>query len=172
MVEQHGKAGKLLGAAAVGAVVELAGVSRGLEVLAEAVRLVELAVTEETLVEIAVPRVVVVPADRGGDGRVVVVPAQLLLRDEAVGVVRADHLVERLAIDVGSAWARACFEMVGDTTGCREAALAKWTADVGAAVDARLEMLLIMSSGVLPLEQTRTWSRLLPFMKLRSQSMQ
>lgn len=87
---------------------------------------------------------IAVPGAFGGLVGIGPVPFYQMLRDEAAGILRAHELVERIAVDIGSAWAGAALEVVGDTGGCSVPGLAEGAGDaVGGPMSPRFEMLAL-----------------------------
>ena len=138
VVEQCGERALLFSTPRVRTPVALGRVCGRVHVLEQTLYLPKGAVAEVTLVVHAIERVARVP---GFVARVLVVPPDLLVREDALRVTLAHPVVDAVAVDVGAASTGAALEVVGETTGRDEFAVAARADHLCAAVGARVQVL-------------------------------
>lgn len=138
VVEESRKGDKLLIAASRWAVIDLRHMCGRVKVLIQSVFAEELAIAEIAFPLVSVECIV----RRPRLGRVIVMPFQEILSNEACLIALANKVVYALSIRV-LVWARIRLEVVGEATRRGEASLAKGAFDVASAMDAGVAMLRI-----------------------------
>jgi hypothetical protein len=135
MIEHAGQTDKLLGApTAIRANINLLLVCGGVQVRVERITRIE-----HPVAHVALPVLAVVCPVRGVVCcRSVVVPADLLLGDEAVGVAFADHLEDGLPVEAWSVGTGSTLEVVRESAGGRVADFAEGALDRFASVYVRV----------------------------------
>jgi len=142
MTEQASKGAELLATAAIRAVIHRLLMHRRVEMLIEARLAAEAALADVAPPVRAIPRLV-----GGGVGRCrLLVPADLLLGDDAAGVALADDLEDGVAVEVRSALAGAGLEVVAQAAGAGVVDLAEGAGDGGAAVETGVAVLMRWSA--------------------------
>jgi len=138
VVEESRKGDKLLIAGSRWAVIDLRHMCRRLKVLIQSRFAEELAIAEIAFPPVSVKCIVRSPSL----SRVIVMPFQEILSNEACLIAIANEVVYALSIRV-LVWARIRLEVVGEATRRCEASRAKGAFDVVSAMDAGVAMLRI-----------------------------
>ena len=136
VVEESRKGDKVLIAGSRWAVIDLRHMCGRVEVLIKSLFAAELAIAEIAFPLVSVKRIVRGPSL----SRVVVMPFQEILSNEASLIATANKVVYALSIRV-LVWARIRLEVVGEAARRCEASLAKGAFDVASAMDAGVAML-------------------------------
>ncbi|KAL8719456.1 MAG: hypothetical protein Q9225_003545 [Loekoesia sp. 1 TL-2023] len=117
--------------------IDLLTMDRTTEVLVQSPQVREATLTEVASIPTAIPRRF---GGQGGRARIIIIPADLLVGEDVVGVDLSTVLIDLLAVDAGGAGTG--FEVEADTGEVGEHVGAPGTFDVLSCVDRRLEMLV------------------------------
>lgn len=141
VTEQSGQCGKLSASAFAGfvwAVVQRSLMGRATNMLTQSSGGVELAVTDVTLIIVAVPSGYRAPV------HLLPVPTVILqktLSDNATGVALTHSTINDVAVEISGIRAGRTLQVMGKARGGSKAHPTKWTANVGALVNTRLHVL-------------------------------